>query len=164
VGTDSAGTGASIIRWDGAQWSVDLDLADGALADVQMVSPTDGWAVGSWMDGSGSGLLVHWDGTAWHPESTRTHQHLQAVDMVAADDGWAVGYSGAILHWDGTSWRQQPTPVAGWLHDVAMVGPEDGWIAGDRVYGGGFWLRYAPGSDVISAFLPALLRGPWPAP
>jgi hypothetical protein len=72
---------------------------DNELWDVEALSPTDVWAVGTMGDdGSSSNptLLEHWDGAAWSEAGDRLPGVLVGI---AADlptgDAWAVGYTGA---------------------------------------------------------------------
>ncbi|MCC7018534.1 MAG: hypothetical protein IT332_02185 [Ardenticatenales bacterium] len=97
------------------------------LADIDMLSSTDGWAVGH------GGVLRYANGT-WsrvivpHPASS-----LRAVDMVSSSDGWAVGSDGVVLRFDGTEWLSVRNPFSGTrrtLFAIDMVSATDGWIVG----------------------------------
>ena len=102
----AAGGQATIIHWDGSQWtSVPGPTvgAGGYLNSVYMVSPTDGWAVG--LDGAGpKSLIVHWDGVTWDVVATLALPPtlavpLRSVFMVGPLDGWIVSDQGLILHY-----------------------------------------------------------------
>ena len=58
---------------------------------VDLISLTDGWAVGS------DGCIVHWDGTSWNNVTSPILYNLKSVDMVSSTDGWAVGQRGVII-------------------------------------------------------------------
>jgi hypothetical protein len=86
-------------------------VANAGLWGVSGTSSTDVWAVGSYLDQSGS-IIEHWDGTAWtlvpHPIST-----LYGVAAISQNDVWAVGGAGMIQHWNGSSWKNVPSPKPG---------------------------------------------------
>jgi hypothetical protein len=91
------------------------------LGGIDLLSSTDGWAVGS--IGSDS-LILHWDGVAWtrmrSPSPGTLDNRLYAVAALAPDDVWAVGRSSKrddrlitntlVLHWNGLAWTQVPSP------------------------------------------------------
>ena len=103
---------ATIIHWDGSQWtSVPGPSVGGVvgvvysvLNSVHMTSPTDGWAVGNDTASSGKSLIVHWDGLTWNVVATpplppSMAVSLNSVFMVASLDGWIVSDQGLILHY-----------------------------------------------------------------
>lgn len=119
-------------RWDGASWvTVVGPITDTQLYDIVMVSPTDGWAVGSLTCYAceGHGRIYHWDGSVWNQFST-ARRGLFAVSAAAADDTWAVGYEGVIVHWDGTNWTEVASPTTNHLESIAMRSAVDGWACG----------------------------------
>jgi photosystem II stability/assembly factor-like uncharacterized protein len=71
-----------------------------------MLSPRDGWAVGS------GGSILHYDGDKWNLVDTGIRSvHLESLDMVSPDEGWAVGREdrsanteGVILHYQHGKW------------------------------------------------------------
>ena len=58
----AVGSGGTIIRWDGTEWSTVTSPTTVFLYSVFMVSADDGWAVGN------SGEIIQWTGTEWIPE------------------------------------------------------------------------------------------------
>jgi hypothetical protein len=107
------------------------------LVAVSLLSPTDGWAVGSaGSDTSTRTFIVHWDGYAWiqvpSPSPSPRHNRLNAVAALAPDDVWAVGHSSEaadpeatntlVLHWDGVTWTQEPSPSPGVLDVDELLG------------------------------------------
>lgn len=92
------------------------------LSDISMVTPSDGWAVGS--------DILHWDGHRWSHVANPVSDLLTSVDMVSATDGWAVGVNGTILHWDGIAWTPWPSPTWMNLLDITMLSATDGWAVG----------------------------------
>ncbi len=168
MGSSASGLSHVILVHDGDQWAEQLVSLDSAqLTSIRLISAADGWAVGTDIEsGAGldevSGVMLRWDGSEWH-QAAPPPLAAEAVDMPAPT--MAGPWATATRSCAGTA-TPGTQPIRrryeGWLHDVALVGPGDGWIVGDRVYGGGFWLRYAAIADPVTTYLPALLRAAWP--
>jgi hypothetical protein len=63
---------------------------DIGLNDVSMVSPTEGWAVGSTY--SSYGVIMHYTNTTWSLVDVPTGTYsLRAIEMISLTEGWAVG-------------------------------------------------------------------------
>lgn len=112
------------------------------LFDVEVISPTDIWVVGS---ADALPLIEHWNGTRWSVvplPAGITGGRLNAVEAISATDIWAAGYwldsTGSVLtlvlRWDGQSWRQVPspnvTPADNQLQSLAIVSSDDIWAVG----------------------------------
>lgn len=144
-----------IMRYDGNAWSAVPSPSPttagsvGVLTDVDMVSATDGWAVGSRgsMDGNlhvtdNAPLIMRWQAGQWTQMAIPPMLgYLNAVHASAADDVWAVGNAGLVdsrplvMHWDGIEWSVMDSPafsVHGWLNDVTSVSGTDVWAVGQR--------------------------------
>jgi len=105
VGNNGTDGRASIIHWDGAQWTR-VPAPPGNLTSVYMTSANDGWAVGQNSTGSAAhlSLIVHWDGMTWNVVATSPIPPTMAVSlnsvfMVTSLDGWIAGNQGLILHY-----------------------------------------------------------------
>src|SRR5205814_10075922 len=98
---------------------------DNFLTSISAASPTDIWAVGSWVtDPSGpqtSTLVEHWDGAQWSivpsPSPGSLGNDLFGVTAIAQDDVWVVGAyfdepggKPLIEHWDGAQWQLVASP------------------------------------------------------
>jgi hypothetical protein len=139
-----AGEFALVERWDGVRISVvespPVGLGEAsALWGVEVISPTDVWAVGDRGDeGANQTLIEHWDGAEWtivpSPNPGTDFNELSAVAAVAPDDVYAAGtYSTAgiehplVVHWDGSSWTQlrvgEPASGMATLKGIAVAGP-----------------------------------------
>jgi hypothetical protein len=151
-----------IEHWDGTSWAiVDSPNVDGysVLADVNCVSTSDCWAVGTGTNSSGylQTLIEHWDGVSWSVvpsdnSSATENDELFGVACSSTSDCWAVGDHDTadflsltlIEHWNGNSWNIVASPdssgVNG-LRGVACVSESDCWAVG---YSPG-----APGSAII---------------
>jgi hypothetical protein len=118
--------GSHFYRWNGSAWqketSVWLPLDAGN--DIDMVSATDGWAVGF------QGNIFRWDGNTWTEVDSPVTTSLNSIDMVSATNGWAVGANGVILKWNGNTWSQAPSPTTVRLNAINMVSDTEGWIVG----------------------------------
>ncbi len=117
------------------------------LSDVEVLSPTDVWAVGSsgtggYLDGH-QPMIQHWDGSRWQVAALPPDApagDLQGVSASAPDNVWAVGGAGTgggalVLRWDGSAWHQVPYTVPythwHWLYDVEALAPDDVWVVGE---------------------------------
>lgn len=111
------------------------------LNDLAMISPKEGWAVGSVLDassGPANVLIAHYQNCAWTPIAMDDPgMTLMSVSMTSASDGWAVGGSSdgkpLALHYTGGAW--QPVALPGedrrdGVYDlVRMRSADEGWIA-----------------------------------
>jgi hypothetical protein len=139
----AVGNAGVVIRWNGTNWNrieetanYTVELGGGQviekplnfpLESVDMLSSTEGWAVGQ------RAVIIRWNGTNWSLEKEPEYMGapwLWSVDMVSSTDGWAVGSGGDIVHWDGTSWKYVKNPAWGHLFSVDMVSSTDGWAVG----------------------------------
>ena len=123
------------------------------LADVDALSATDAWAVGSYQftpQGSApinQTLVEHWNGTAWSvvasPDVGSGQNDLFAVEAVSANNVWAVGtffdynalaWLTLVEHWNGSAWSVVPSPSPSTrynaLQSIAAAGPNDVWAVG----------------------------------
>ncbi|HMA32876.1 MAG TPA: hypothetical protein VKY74_00240, partial [Chloroflexia bacterium] len=119
----AVGSSGAILHFTAGTWTPVPGPANVGLNALQMLSPTDGYAVGS--------AILHWDGLRWTQVATPTAgTALTAVAMSSSGNGWAVG-SGAIM-WRATGgvWRQVASPTGGDFHAVALDSPTHGWAAG----------------------------------
>ncbi len=114
------------------------------LEDVEVISPTDIWAAGSWgglnYPNDHNPMLQHWDGAQWStadlPDSI-PYVEMYGIDSSASDNVWAVGHYGTnlVLRYDGTEWTQVTIPTNGynWVSptDVMVLSPTDVWVTGE---------------------------------
>ncbi len=116
-------------------WAVAGSPVDYALTSVDMVSATEGWAVGYW-DRAGNGdpwgeTILRWNGVEWYEwYSWSDDPPLFSVEMIASGDGWAAGSGGKILRWDGNDWNTVSNPSSDRTRSVSMVSGTDGWAVG----------------------------------
>jgi hypothetical protein len=129
------------------------------LGAVQMISPTNGWAVGATYTPSTSGqestsevLILHDHNGHWMRMETPSKEELglpdpflESIAMVSADEGWAVGDGGYaavvpsafILHYSGGKWTKFDSLSDAELYAVQMLSPTDGWAIGAGDWGSG---------------------------
>jgi hypothetical protein len=143
---------ALALHYDGTTWTREPTTAgfvasQSSLADVDMRTAADGWAVGQQVVGSfpAQPLILRWTVDHFTPvpaPKIGSAAQLTSVFADAADDAWAVGslqnatgrQEGLVLHWDGANWSRQTVPPAGavdeTLQSVAATGPGEVWAAG----------------------------------
>ncbi|MEU0560258.1 hypothetical protein [Dactylosporangium sp. NPDC006015] len=150
AGTD-ASTAPVFLHGTATGWQrVPSAVPAGTVEDLDMLSPSDGWAVGKTARGTGQPLVLRWQGGSWTSVAApEIDGSLTAVHAVTADDVWAAGSqtepdgstSGLLLHWNGTAWtvagQLPPLPGAGDVafDDVSAAAHGDVWVVGARCTG-----------------------------
>jgi len=142
------GSALLIEHWDGKKWTVTQapgPQGGSELSAVTAISPTNLWAVGSFVETTGTTLTwhplaEHYDGVSWSPvvlptPNKNAQSELVAVSGSSATDVWAVGSIGGrslTEHYDGTSWKLVPSLGAAGseLAGVAAVSRRDAWAVG----------------------------------
>ncbi|HYP18655.1 MAG TPA: hypothetical protein VEY08_01175, partial [Chloroflexia bacterium] len=133
----------------GPVWSVVDSPSQGVLYGVDIISPSDIWAVGEY---ASSTLTQHWNGSQWtvvsSPNPDQFANRLRAVSAVSSNDVWAVGIDrtdvaagtwpddSLIIHWNGSAWEHVCCPNAGPLEDVLALASNDVWAVGHSVNSG----------------------------
>jgi len=168
-GTDISGTGFDgddpevILHYDGSQWTREkTDLANSRVYGMVLLSPTEGWAVGSLSGGTGphpahpqKALVEQYSHGTWQQDTSFTGppnssgSSLYGIAMVSASEGWAIGSDGLIIHDLGGAWTQVSSPTDQTLESIAMLSPTEGWAVGDQGtilhYFNGAWGLYQGG-------------------
>ena len=114
--------------------------------DLSMVSPSEGWLVGthSTTQASSPLLLHYFNGRLFQVNNLALHItssvpiFLNRIVMLSATEGWAVGIyqptitcSGSfLLHYTGGQWRQDTTLADTDFRSITFVSPTNGWAAG----------------------------------
>lgn len=163
VGSVTVGPGSNshtlIEHWNGTAWqqvpSPSITAGSGTqvqngLGAVAAISPTNVWAVGSYIIGSDSAqtLIEHWNGTKWSigaspdPQGSFSPTYLHGIAAISPANIFAVGNVGdifaptqnMILRWNGTTWKTVPSPsspnaVEG-LDAVSAASAGDAWAVG----------------------------------
>jgi len=142
----AAGSEGLMHYHDGKWWTADNYLTQEGMAglfreehdmaDLAMVSPTEGWAVGR---NGQDGLILHyhdgcWQKVDWNQRPGNYYKYgltLYAIQMLSPDNGWIVG-SGAILHYQNGKWSQVDAPDADkvTLEGISMISSDEGWAVG----------------------------------
>ncbi|HET9142933.1 hypothetical protein [Actinophytocola sp.] len=142
---------AVLAHYDGTAWSMARvpappSSSSDVLTDIDMVSATDGWAVG-WRVAAPADpfqpLAMRWRNGRWDavrlPRIGGGNVLLGHVHARTGTDVWAVGSVGdaaLILHFDGTRWRRFDVPHGGApgatneLRAVTTVSANEAWAAG----------------------------------
>jgi hypothetical protein len=128
--------GPKLYRYDRAGWTFRRSITGATLADINVDSASDGWAVGS--KGTNA-FVLRLTSSDWHtwPTPQPAGSGFTAVDAESPTDAWAVGSAGPATlaeHWDGATWSIVPTPVLpgpAVLRSVAVAAVSDVWAVGD---------------------------------
>ena len=133
-----------ILHFTGGAWNT-ITPPPGAygLNSVFMVSPTEGWAVGT--QAGSTGIILHYTvtggvGTWGIFPSASTISGLNSIFMLGPLEGWAVGNNQTILHYTVTggigTWNSvtvSGTPTLSKdanLTSIFMLSPTSGWVVG----------------------------------
>ena len=133
-----------ILKREGGNWQIDTtNPATKTLNDIDLISDTEGWAVGGNFDGNG-GVILKRSGGAWQIDATNpTTRTLTGVDIVTASEVWASGGDfknrqggtnlAAIIQYNGANWQANTVPVdAGVLYDLDMFNASTGFAVGEK--------------------------------
>ncbi len=127
-------------HWDGTRWTPTYALPGATLSDVEAVSPTEAWTVGTYSAGT---LVVEWDGARWNAVPTPDPGDGGLVN--ALDTDGSTGYLAA-----GASFAQ------GSEQTLVLQAPSttQGSIEGDTGVSGATvtWLGPSNGSAVTDVF------------
>ncbi len=140
--------GGSIYHYQNDAWQrvaspIDDPKLDIGLYAIDMVSPTEGWAVG----GGTADIILHYRQGEWQPVPSPVklepyiRQYLYDVAMVNEQDGWAVGDKGVMLHYTQGNWQLIEPVTKQTLEAIDMVNDHEGWAVGE----GGTILHYQNG-------------------
>jgi hypothetical protein len=147
---------------------VTLDKSQVTVEQLQMLSATDGWAVGT--DGAVTSpdsvaVILHYTQNHWQAVQAIPRVSLVALSIDSLSDGWAIGtdYSSwqpgttnpdgkqatppccsspLMLHYSGGVWTKVDGVPDTELATVAMLSKSDGWAAGPNAllhYDGTTW-------------------------
>ncbi len=147
-----------IMRWNGFAWNKVTspnapNSGDNVLNAVAVVSSTDAWAVGYYIDSSTSKkrtLIVHWNGSQWatvsSPNASSYDNNLQGLTVVNSTNVWAsglyndiIGPYTLIMRWDGSTWNTVSSANPGTvdaLYKIAAITSNDIWSVGGYVPSG----------------------------
>lgn len=127
------------------------------LADISMISPSEGWAVGAYQSRP---LILHYVDGKWGVVRDAAlvdltnrggYQALSTVHMISANEGWAFG--AATQHYIGGEWTDASSPDLVGINDAHMLSADDGWavgIGGDIThYNGSKWEKVFNQPDTI---------------
>jgi photosystem II stability/assembly factor-like uncharacterized protein len=141
----AVGESNTFLHYTNGEWSK-VAPPDGTgpwvnITVVDMVSPSDGWALGHDVVDAPD-ILYHYDGQRWQAVSNPTSKTLLGMSFSSPSDGWAVGTFGATLHYTGSAWHVVAGGESVNAFAVQMLSPEEGWAidgADIRHYAGGRW-------------------------
>lgn len=122
-----------VVHYDGHTWTREAALPSEALNAISLISPHEGWAIGTSFDAKGqaNAILVHYHAGIWDaPMKLPSNTYLGAIVMVSPTEGWAVGTS--ILHYTAGAWKTviATLPNGEMLTSLSMTSATDGWAVG----------------------------------
>ena len=120
----SSHTDSDIFTITGAKDTDSILMSWNALYDIQMVSPTLGFA-------AGDSIHKTTDGSNWNQTSAPGGQY-RAVHFIDANTGWAVADGGKIIKTvnGGTNWTTQTSGTTQNLWGVSFVDASNGFVVG----------------------------------
>lgn len=168
-----------LLHYNGHIWQqMPLNPQMKYLGRVIMLSPTDGWIVGS--------LLWHYDGHTWTPQMLPDISGqlpgdallgMGNLSMLSPTDGWALGgvldkngnHGTVVLHYTGGQWSVRKVFMGLGGNLLTMVSDTEGWMSGyttsptPNEAGSEVLLHYIDGQwkDVTSSFKDINQIGPF---
>ncbi|NEA22226.1 hypothetical protein [Actinomadura bangladeshensis] len=126
--------GQRLLKRTGDGWTAVTVPGIDNVEDVQGISATDAWAVGSRQDLQIGSIpaVAHFDGVAWTsvplPPGTGNEWFLKVVP-VAGDNVWAITQK-HLAHWNGSAWTliAAPSELAD-LADLTVDASGIPWVA-----------------------------------
>jgi len=102
-----------ILHWDGKNWTK-IATADKVLFALDMVSASEGWAVGKSSygiknEGNSNNSVLHWDGIQWNEVKIPTSASFDTICVYDHTLGWIFGG-------DSETSGDQTTYKSVWLH------------------------------------------------
>ncbi len=133
-------------HWDGNRWHLVRQptyrnsKASFQINAAEMISRSDGWAVGSQIHRNGGGaqqLVLHWDGQQWQPVDTPfccAQTSLNSLSAANPDAIWTAGFAATTTYattsrvdrWDGNQWQRVPSPNLGQTTLTTIIARPDG--------------------------------------
>lgn len=156
----AAGENGALFHFVGGSWRHWGTRVGADLYGIQMLSATDGWAVGWNVATDGQAVVLHFNGSQWTRMETRKRvEWLHAVSMASPRDGWIVGgFTGAhgsnlMLHFDGARLTTVQVPTVAELDGVSVLPSQTGWAVGLGVilrYQKGVWSLYTDATNLYA--------------
>ena len=167
VGTaDFSNETAVLMHYVRGTWTSAHLSIHGRLTSIEMLSPTDGWAIG-FQDSTINGIFLHYDGHTWKqfPAGPMSGFGFNRLQMLSDTDGWATG--GPVAHFDGKTWTAQPIPASlkpetnyVLMQSVSMTSPTEGWAVGflqELLLPG----TPSPDTETVTGIILRYLSGQW---
>lgn len=123
-----------LLHYTQGQWRVANGKLDMDMHAIKMLSPTQGWILGTTYNEEKAELLQY-DGSQWKPIALPPMIKalvggLNALSVVNPNDIWLTGLTGSVFHYDGHSWTQQSICTDCGLLDITMISAHEGWAVG----------------------------------
>lgn len=132
----AVGTLGTILRLQGASWTVVPSPTTLDLFGVSFTGPDNGWAVGGY---GGERVALRWNGAEWTTTPFAPTGELPPGSPNApraisqwGDEVWMVGERGVAFHYLDGRWVWQGRVVNKDLNAMEMVGPQEAWAVGGK--------------------------------
>jgi hypothetical protein len=114
---------SQLFAWNGTRWGQQAYPCPAKfciLGQIRARTGSDAWAVGNYVNQSGSGgpLALHWAGRSWRETAVPFVRfgYFTSVFAVSRTNAWAVGAvfntsTMLLYHWNGTAWHRVRTPA-----------------------------------------------------
>jgi hypothetical protein len=125
---------AGLIGTSSGAWTESQGLPPGSVVrDIDLVSESDGWAVGDNGAENPDMRMWRWNGKDWAKWPISATWELSNIDMLDSDEGWTNG-GNVIARWDGEQWHQVLEAPAGatpgGLSMLSGGANPEGWFGG----------------------------------
>ncbi|GEM_PF-1710503 len=141
----AVGDAGTILRYEGAVWTVMTAETSEILRDMWGNSLSDIFAVGD------AGTILHFDGTVWKRISVATSEAIYGIWGSSGTDVFAVGNVGTILHYDGTAWISMNSGTENALYSIWGYSGSDIFAVGENGvilhYDGSTWQSMNSGTS-----------------
>jgi hypothetical protein len=120
-----------LVPYRDGEWQAPVALPDTSILGLDLVSTTEGWAVG-FDDRLRRTVFYRLDDTGWQLRQSLEPGApiLSALWLDDAAGGWAVGEAGAIYRLTDQNWAPVSSPGSVTLTTVAGLAPDDVWAGG----------------------------------
>ncbi|MEK7433364.1 MAG: Ig-like domain-containing protein [Cyanobacteriota bacterium] len=142
--------GNVILHYSGGKWDKSNFTADGTIRAIDMLSQTEGWAVG--ITSNNKGMVLKYSNGSWQDVSGDIKEELNTVSVVGQNQVWVGGKSRllgapAMYNFNGDKWTKarfnkdtiisnllsKVTPWDGTydIKSIKMINSSQGWAVGE---------------------------------
>jgi hypothetical protein len=131
----TSGSRGTMVHWDGSNWFAAGPVLSSTtyLSDIEMVSATDGWAVGNDYGGQQTApVLLRYNAGTWSPATMPPGvRSFLYVSAASPTDIWFTGYDTSyvdrLYRYNGSTWSIFALPDGSYTFDLSMLTSSEGW-------------------------------------